>query len=190
VAYARQLDGPFIFVATMVAASYVVVAQPTAAATVLDATPRQIASLGRDCVPLSDPYVSDVKRICRVNVFRLMGTMNGKRFYFALYRRLVVLPQDDVPAGADHSQAGSPVDKPPFANTAVVIFEETEPDKARPILAAANEGYLGSEWFNEPRSIERDGKQLIVISRMAGSIFKEDYYRFENGAWVTAEAPK
>jgi hypothetical protein len=174
----------------MVAAAYALVAQPTAAATVLDATPREITSLGSDCVPLSDPYVSDVKRICRVNVFRLMSTVNGKRLYFALYRRLVVLPQDDVPPGADHSQAGSPVDRPPFVNTAVVIFEETEPDKARPIFAAANEGYLGSEWFNEPRSIERDGKHLIVISRMVGSVLEEDYYRHENGAWVRADAPK
>jgi hypothetical protein len=178
------------YVAMIVAASHVVVAQPTAAATVLDARPRQIASLGRDCVPLSDPYVSDVKRICRVNVFRLMGTVNGKRLYFALYRRLVVLPQDDVPAGTDHSQAGSPVDKPPFVNSAVVIFEETEPDQARPIFAAANEGYLGNEWFNEPRSIERDGKELIVISRMVGSILEEDYYGYENGAWARAETPK
>jgi len=105
-----------------------------------------------------------------------MGTVNGKRLYFAFYRRLVVLPQDDVPVGADHSQAGSPVDKPPFANTAVVIFEETAPDKVRPILAAANEGYLGNEWFNEPRSIEHDSKHLIVISRMVGSILEEDYY--------------
>lgn len=182
-----------VFFGALLAAPIADRAQPagtTAAATVLDARPQQIASLRTHCVPLSDPYVADVKRICRVNVFRAMGTVNGKRIYFALYRRLVVLPQDDVPVGADHSQAGSQVDKPPFVNTAVVIFEESEPDKARPILAAANEGYLGNEWFNEPRSIERDSKHLIVISRMVGSILEEDYYRFQNGAWVTGDAPK
>ena len=163
----------------------------TMSQTVLDTKPRKIAWLSTECVPLADPYVAEVKRLCRVNVFHPLGAMNGKRLYIALYRRLVVLPKDNVPAGADHSQAGSTVDRPPFVNTAVVIFEETsKPDEARPILAAANEGYLGNEWFTEPRFIERDGKHLIVIARMVGSILQEDYYVFENGAWVLAEGRK
>ena len=150
-------------------------AETSAADTALDATPRPIAWLGSQCVPLADPYVPEVKRICRVNLFRPMGAVNGKLLYFALYRRLVVLPSDNIAVGSDHLQAGSAVDRPPFINTAVVIFEETEAGHARPILAAANEGYVGNEWFVEPRLLERGGKQLIVISRMVGSIAEDDY---------------
>jgi hypothetical protein len=119
-------------------------AETSAADTVLDTTPRPIAWLSSQCVRLADPYVPEVKRICRVNLFRPMGAVNGKRLYFALYRRLVVLPNDNVAGGSDHLQAGSAVDRPPFINTAVVIFEESEGGKAWPILAAANEGSNGS----------------------------------------------
>ena len=96
---------------------------------VLDATARDLSWFNTHCVSLADMYVPEVKRICRVNVFRPLGAVSGRRVYFALYRRLVVMPGDKLDAGADHVQAGSIVDRPPFSNTAVVIFEEPDPGR-------------------------------------------------------------
>lgn len=137
-------------------------------------------------------YIPEVKRTCRVNSFGALGLVSGRRVYFALYRRLVILPGDGREPGSEYLQAASTVDRPPFDNTAIVIFEETaEATRIRPILADVNEGYLGSEWFVEPRVIERNGKQVLVISHNVYRALEEKrFYAFENGTWVPVERPQ
>jgi hypothetical protein len=183
------------FALTLTLAPFAVEAQQgreDAPGTVLEGTARELNWFATHCVALADMYVVATKRICRVNSFRPLGAMSGRELHFALYRRLVILPGDNIASGSDHLQGGATVDKPPFRNTAVVIFEGTgEPGKARPILASVNEGYLGNEWFGEPRIIERDGKQLLVIAReIYRAPAEEQYYVFEKGAWALVERPK
>ena len=61
------------------------------------------------------------------------------RLFFALYRRLVTIgPEPPVLA----------LDRTPFRNTAVVIFEAAgDGHRIRPILAHLNEGTIGASWF-------------------------------------------
>jgi hypothetical protein len=163
-----------------------------ASGTILDSTAREVEWFKTHCAALSDMYIPEVTRTCRVNSFGAVGVVSGRRVYFALYRRLVILPGDGREPGSEYLQAGSIVDRPPFDNTAIVIFEETpEATRIRPILADVNEGYLGSEWFVEPWVIERNGQQLLVISRHVYRAPEEERsYAFENGAWVPMERPQ
>src|SRR5262245_15950598 len=74
------------------------------------------AWFAQNCVPLRDLHADgpDIRRSCSVNEFGPLTGVKGARLFFALYRRLVTIgPEPPVLA----------LDRTPFRNTAIVIFE-------------------------------------------------------------------
>ena len=80
-----------------------------------DPSAHAAARFAQNCVPLRDLYAEgpDIQRSCSVNEFGPLTGAGGGQFYFALYRRLVTIGAE-VPS--------LPLDRPPYRNTAVVIF--------------------------------------------------------------------
>jgi hypothetical protein len=115
-----------------------------------DPSARPPAWFAQNCVPLRDLYAEgpDIRRLCSVNEFGPLTDVEDARFFFALYRRLVTIGPEPP---------GLALDRPPFRNTAVVIFEAAGAGhRIRPILAHLNEGTIGASWFERPRIIAVD----------------------------------
>ena len=149
-----------------------------------DASAHPAAWFAQNCVPLRDLYVEgpDIRRSCSVNEFGTLSSVDGIYFSFALYRRLVTIGA----APPDLS-----LDRAPFRNTAVVIFEPAgDGSRIRPILAHLSEGTLGSSWFARPQIIATSSGLLLWIpDRIGGTAAANEdiYYRWGARRWQRLE---
>lgn len=142
------------------------------------------AWFAQNCVPLRDLYADgpDIRRSCSVNEFGPLTGVKGARLFFALYRRLVTIgPEPPVLA----------LDRTPFRNTAIVIFEAAgDGHRIRPILAHLNEGTIGASWFERPRIIvTAHGLLMMIPDRIAGTAAANEdiYYRWGSSGWQRLE---
>ena len=142
------------------------------------------AWFAQNCVPLNDMYVEgpDIQRSCSVNEFGPLAGVGGSRFSFALYRRLVTI-------GSEPPRLT--LDRAPFRNTAVVIFDAVgDGSRIQPILAHVNEGTLGESWFERPRLISTAHDLLLMIpDRIGGTAAANEdiYYRWGSNGWQRLE---
>jgi hypothetical protein len=149
-----------------------------------DPSAQPAAWFARNCVPLKDVFVDgpDVQRSCSVNEFGALAGVGGTRFSFALYRRLVTI-------GSEPPQLT--LDRAPFRNTAVVIFDAVgDGSRIQPILAHVNKGTLGDSWFERPRIIATaHGLLLMIPDRIGGTAAANEdiYYRWDRSAWRQLE---
>jgi hypothetical protein len=143
---------------------------------------RSLEWLRSNCVPIRDVYADgpNVTRTCRVNDFRLLGTIDGRDVYYGLYRRLVSLEgMDPLLAGYDQS---------PTNNTAVAIMEGPKGALAvRVVQAFTNEGASGGSWFEVPELIHASiGDVLFLPCTVSGNggIRDDRYYLRQGGQWA------
>ncbi len=153
--------------------------EATASQWITDRTARPLAWLKDNCIPLNDAYANspDVQRECKVTESGDLFLPDGKRMYYALYRRLAW-------KHGQKTNVGSIYDKFPSHNTAVVIFE-TEGEMTKPIWAdLSDQNWLGT-WYQTPRIlVTKLGTILEVVIRSGPKVEPHDkHLLWQSGQW-------
>lgn len=150
----------------------------TASQWLADRAARPLAWLKDNCIPLNDAYTDspDVQRECMVTESGELVLPDGKRMYYALYRRLARRP--------GQTYVGSMYDSFPSHNTAVVIFE-ADGEMAKPIWADLTDQSSFGTWYKTPRIlVTKLGTILEVVIRSGPKVEPHDkHLLWQSGQW-------